>query len=195
MATTPLTELDAVNIILKNDGEYPVSSLDEGGFSEAATAQETLTEISRSVQDGGWAFNTDYRRLLTPDSFTSEITLPTDTLWVRPAYTTAGRPLVERNRRLYDLEENSYSFTSPVYVDICQMLEFVELPSAARYYIAIRASRVYQARSTGSGSQNNMTDDDEREARAALKRADSRARPRGHFRTASNARQMLRRPI
>lgn len=195
MATTPLTELDAVNIILKNDGEYPVSALDEDGFSEAATAQETLTEISRTVQDSGWAFNTDYRRLLTPDSFSQEILLPTDTLWVRPAYTSAGRPLVERNRRLYDLEANSYSFSVTVYVDLCQMLEFVELPSAARYYVAIRAARVYQARSTGSASQNSFTAEDEREAKAALKKADNRARPRGHFRSAENARLMTRRPI
>lgn len=195
MATTPMTELDAVNIILKNDGESPVSSLDEEGFSEAATAQETLTEISRTVQDSGWAFNTDYRRLLTPDALTDEVDLPASTLWVRPTYTSAGRALVERARKLYDLEENSYTFAAPVYVDLCQMLEFVELPSAARYYITIRAARVYQARSTGSGSQNNFTYQDELDARASLKKADSRARPRGHFRSAQNARLMTRRPI
>lgn len=195
MDTTPLTELQAVNIILVNDGESPVSSLDEDGFSEAATAYTTLTEISRTVQDSGWAFNTDYRRSLSPDSFTSEIVLPTDTLWVRPTYTSAGRALVERNRRLYDLETHSYAFTSSVYVDLCQMLDFVELPSSARYYIALRAARTYQARSTGSASNNAFTSEDEKAARAALKRADSRARPRGHFRSAENARQMLRRPL
>lgn len=195
MDTTPLTALQAVNIILVNDGESPVSSLDEEGFSEAATAFETLTEVSRTVQDGGWAFNTDYRRSLSPDVYTSEIELPTDTLWVRPTYTSAGRALVERNRRLYDLETHSYAFTTSVYVDLCQMLDFVELPSAARYYITLRAARTYQARSTGSHANNAFTEKDEDLARAALKRADTRARPRGHFRSAENARQMLRRPI
>jgi hypothetical protein len=195
MDTTPLTELEAVNIILINDGESPVSSLDEEGFSEAATAYNTLREISRTVQDSGWAFNTDYRRMLTPDSFSSEIILPLDTLWVRPTYTCAGRALVERNRKLYDLETHSYAFSTSIYVDLCQMLDFVELPSAARYYIALRAARTYQARSTGSAATNAFTAQDEKDAKAALKRADNRARPRGHFRSAENARQLTRRPF
>jgi hypothetical protein len=195
METDPMTMLDAVNIVLRNDGESPVASLTEDGFGELADAQAAIIEVSRTVQDAGWAFNTDYAYKLIPDALTDEITVPTATLWVRPAYTSRGRALVERARKLYDLEANSYSFSAAVYVDVCQMLEFTDLPSSARYYVAIRAARVYQARSTGSGSQNNFTQIDERDARAALKRADSRARPRGHFRSAGNARVLIRRPM
>ena len=194
MNTSPLTELDAVNIILRNDGEAPVASLDESGFSEAADAAAALEEVSRTVQDGGWAFNTDYSRKMLPD-VSQEIVLPDTTLWIRPTYVSANLSVVERGRKLYDLSNNTYEFKQAVYLDICQMLDFTELPSSARYYITLRAARLYQARSTGSPRQNSLTEIDEMRAQASLKKADNRARPRGHFRTARGRRDILRRPI
>lgn len=194
MNTNPITELDAVNIILDNDGEAPVASLDEVGFDEAADAQAVLEEISRTVQDGGWAFNTDFNRKLSPD-LNGDIVLPADTLWVKPTYVDEAMTVVERGRKLYDLENNTYTFTQAVHLDICQMLDFEDLPSAARYYITLRAARVYQARSTGSGSQNAFTESDEARAQASLKKADLRARPRGHFRNPAQARLLVRRPL
>lgn len=194
MNTNPITELDAVNIILRNDGEAPVASLDENGFSEAADAQAALEEVSRTVQDGGWAFNTDFDRKLSPD-LNDEIILPADTLWVKPTYTDEAMTIVERGRKLYDLANNTYTFSQPVHLDICQMLDFPDLPSAARYYITIRAARVYQARATGSPTQNSFTEVDEMRAQASLKKADLRARPRGHFRNPAQSRVLIRRPL
>jgi len=194
MNTNPLTELDAVNIILHNDGEAPVATLDEAGFGDAAAAQAVLEEISRTVQDGGWAFNVDFKRTFTP-SVDDEIVLPADTLWIKPTLSSQAMSLVERGRKLYDLDNNSYTFTRPVYLDVCQMLDFTDLPSAARYYITIRAARTYQARGTGSGSQNAFTEMDELRAQASLKKADLRARPRGFFRNPNNARVLVRRPL
>lgn len=194
MNTNPLTELDAVNIILRNDGEAPVASLDEAGFDEAADAQAALEEVSRTVQDGGWAFNTDFKRKFTPD-INSEIALPADTLWIKPTYASQAMSVVERGRKLYDLESNSYEFPQPVYLDVCQMLDFSDLPSAARYYIAIRAARLYQSRATGSGSQNSFTEQDEMRAQASLRKADLRAKPRGMFRNPGQSRLLLRRPL
>jgi hypothetical protein len=194
MNTTPITELAAVNIILQNDGEAPVASLAEAGFEEAADAVAVLEEIARTVQDSGWAFNTDFNRKFTPD-VNDEIVLPTDTLWIKPTNTSQSMSLVERARKLYDLLENSYSFTQPVYLDVCQMMDFPDLPSSARYYITIRAARVYQARGTGSGSQNQFTQQDEAMAQSALRKSDLRAKPRGFFRNPANARALQRRPM
>lgn len=194
MNTNPITELDAVNIILRNDGEAPVASLDEAGFDEAADAQAALEEVSRTVQDGGWAFNTDFNRKLSPD-LNGDIVLPADTLWVKPTYVDEAMTIVERGRKLYDLVNNTYTFTKAVHLDVCQMLDFADLPSAARYYITIRAARVYQARSTGSGSQNAFTEQDEMRAQAALRKADLRARPRGFFRNPAQSRLLVRRPL
>lgn len=194
MNTNPITELDAVNIILRNDGEAPVAALEEAGFDEAADAQAALEEVSRTVQDGGWAFNTDFNRKLSPD-LNGDIVLPADTLWVKPTYVDEAMTVVERGRKLYDLVDNTYTFTKAVHLDVCQMLDFADLPSAARYYITIRAARVYQARSTGSGSQNAFTEQDEMRAQAALRKADLRARPRGFFRNPAQSRLLVRRPL
>lgn len=194
METTPLTELAAVNIILDNDGESPVASLDETGFGDVARAQRTLQEISRVVQTKGWAFNTDENRKFTPD-VDDEITLPTDTLWVKPVYTSATMNVVERGRKLYDRSTGTYTFTQPLYLDICQMLDFPDLPASARDYITIRAARVFQSRGTGSGQQNSFTQQDEALAQATFRQADNRSKPRGFFRNPANARVLTRRPL
>jgi hypothetical protein len=194
MSTSPLTLLEAVNIVLRNDGETPVAQLDEATFSEAADAEAAIHEISRTVQTDGHGFNTDYARLFTPN-VSNEVEMPANTLWVRPAFTSAGRNIVERARKLYDLDENTFSFSTPVYLDVCECLEFEELPAAARYYITIRAARVYQARGTGSPQQNAFTSDDEARAEASMRKADRRMRRRGHFRQPSGVRATMRRPM
>ena len=194
MILTPLTELEAVNIILENDGEAPVNALDDSGFSESGKAQRVLREISRKVQNKGWAFNTDYERKFSPD-VSDEIVLPTNTLKIKPTYLSQELRLVERGRKLYDLDKNTYVFSTPVYLNVVQMLDFEDLPAPARDYITIRAARVYQARVTGSGSQDGFTKDEEFEALSTFKSADRQARPRGFFRNPINARLNLRRPI
>lgn len=194
MILTPLTELEAVNIILENDGEAPVNALDDSGFSESGKAQRVLREISRKVQNKGWAFNTDYERKFSPD-VSDEIVLPTNTLKIKPTYLSQELRLVERGRKLYDLDKNTYVFSTPVYLNVVQMLDFEDLPAPARDYITIRAARVYQARVTGSGSQDGFTKDEEFEALSTFKSADRQARPRGFFRNPINARLNLRRPL
>lgn len=194
MILTPLTELEAVNIILENDGEAPVNALDDSGFSESGKAQRVLREISRKVQNKGWAFNTDYERKFSPN-ISDEIELPTNTLKIKPTYLSQELRLVERGRKLYDLDKNTYVFSTPVYLNVVQMLDFEDLPAPARDYITIRAARVYQARVTGSGSQDGFTKDEEFEALSTFKSADRQARPRGFFRNPINARLNLRRPL
>ncbi|MCH2199749.1 MAG: hypothetical protein MK081_13300 [Flavobacteriales bacterium] len=194
MILTPQTELDAVNIILENDGEAPVNTLDDSGFSESGKAQRVLREVSRTVQSRGWAFNTDRDRKFLP-TITDEIVLPTNTLKIKPTYLSEELRLVERGRKLYDVQNNTAVFTSPVYLDIVQMLAFEDLPSTARDYITIRAARVYQARATGSSSQDGFTSQEEVEARSVFKSADRQAHPRGFFRNPRNARLLTRRPL
>jgi hypothetical protein len=194
MILTPLTELEAVNIILENDGEAPVNALDDSGFSESGKAQRVLREISRKVQNKGWAFNTDYERKFSPN-VSDEIELPTNTLKIKPTYLSQELRLVERGRKLYDLDNNTYVFTTSVYLNVVQMLDFEDLPAPARDYVTIRAARVYQARATGSGSQDGFTKDEEFEALSTFKSADRQARPRGFFRNPLNARLNLRRPL
>lgn len=189
-----LTELDAVNEILRNDGEAPVASLQESGYSEAAAALAALRETSRQCQTRGFAFNVDYERKFTPD-LSGEIVLPTNVLWIRPTYTSQALSLVERERKVYDLDNNTFSMTAPVYLDVCELKDFEDLPSYARDYISIKAARKYQARATGSPQQHSFTEADEAMARATMLSADMRARRRGMFRSGNYGRAMIRRPI
>lgn len=131
MKTTPMTVLDAVNIILDNDGEAPIASLDETGFGESARALARLEEVSRSFQEEGWAFNTDLARKFSPDA-TKEIVLPSNTLTVSPVYLSKGMAVIERGRKLYDLSNNTYQFNQPIYLNVVQMLDFEDMPSAAK---------------------------------------------------------------
>lgn len=191
----PITLLEAVNIILRNDGEAPVAALEEGTtFSEAGDAEAVLHEISRTVQTDGHNFNTDLERLLTPD-VSNEIVLPASTLSVTPVHTSSGLDVIERGRKLYNRSTNSYTFTAPVYLDIVEFLEWDDLPSAVRYYIAVRAARVYQSRNTGSPQQNSFTEADEMRAEAAFKKADSRMRRRGFLRNPTIVWGLRRRPL
>lgn len=195
MDTSPLTELKAVNIMLRIDGEAPVSTLDDTGFSEVAGALATLEEISREEQTRGWAFNTDYARQFSPDAMSGHIELPDDVLWIRPSHFSIGLDIVERDRKLYNLRTNSYVFTQPVWLDVCYFLPFDSLPSYARNLIAIRAGRRYQKNATGSQRQDMFTREDEEDARAEMKKAEGRARRRGHFRASQGASTITRRPL
>lgn len=194
MVLTPLTELEAVNEILRNDGEAPVAQLDDSGFSEAAQAYTVLRHATREHQVKGWAYNTDYERKFTPD-VSNEITLPDNTLRIKPTSESERLSLVERGRKLYDLDGNTYEFTAPVYLDIVQMLSFEEMPAAMRDYVTLVAARRYQASSTGSSLQNSFTQEDEYRARATMQQADYNARPRGFQRTRKGQRLNIRRPM
>lgn len=190
----PLSLLEAVNIILANDGETGVSALDEDNeFSESGKAEATLHEISRAIQTDGHGFNTDFERKFTP-TVGNEIELPASTLSVTPSGISETLEVVERGRKLYNLDTHSYTFTSPVYLDVVSFLAWDDLPSAVRYYVAVRAARVYQARNTGSPQQNSYTESDEMRAEAAFKKSDRRMRKRGFFRNPRNAYGLRRSP-
>jgi hypothetical protein len=195
MEIAPLTELEAVNMILRNDGEAPVDTLDDTGFSEVADARAFLRNISNEEQVRGWAFNTEYAVRVLPDALTGHIALTDDVLWVRPASYSYGLDIVERGRKLYNNQGNTYVFTGPVYIDICRLLPFNELPVYARTFIAIRAARRYQSTSTGSQRQDAFTQEHEIKAEAECKKADQRARRRGHFRTPRGIASIHRRPF
>jgi hypothetical protein len=194
MDTAPMTELEAVNIILKADGEQPVNALPASEFSPAGLAQERLRETSREVQEDGWAFNVDLERVFQPD-VDDEIDLPANTLWIRPAGYSKHRRLVERGRQLYDLETNSYEFTdSDIYLDVCLFLDWIELPSYARDYIAAKAARGYQQDNTGDEGADRRLYERETRAEARFRKADRKVRRRNMLETPGMANVLRRSP-
>lgn len=175
MATvlTPTTELEAVNTILSVIGESPISSLQQGAaVADAVTARTTLSEVCRAVQSRGWHFNTEKAVTLTPDTYSKEITVPLNCLRVDTNEEYKDNDVVHRGTKLYDRKNHTYQFSTSVNVDMVILLPFEELPETARHYITIKAARVFQSRTVGSDALFQFTAVDEKDALAALKRAE-----------------------
>ena len=174
MALSMTTELDAVNIMLGTIGESPINSLDAAtGVVDAVTARSILAEVSVQVQEEGWHFNTDYEFDLTPDT-SGFIYVPSNAIEVDTSPYSRDYDVAIRGNKLYDRGNKTYVFTQPLKADLTILLEFNELPQAARHYITIRAARVFQQRVVGSDTLNGFTQQDEARALRAMRRYEAR---------------------
>lgn len=172
-STTPLTELEAVNLILSVIGEAPLSSLSEvSGSADAVLAYQVLNEVNRAVQSHGWQFNLEKNIKLLPELTTGEIILPGNCLRVDSTGIDSSVDVVQRGTGLYNRSTASYKFTKPLMVDMVVLLDFAQIPQTARHYIAVRAARVFQNRAVGSETLFNFSARDEQDARNDLKRAE-----------------------
>lgn len=164
VAITPMTELSAVNLILRNMGETPVNSLTGLLPLEASQAIETLMEVSEDVQTRGWYFNTEVYRL-SPDN-NGFIKLPPNTLSVATVGASRSTRVSKRNGRLYRLDpfNTGFTFEGPMEISLVLGLDFADLPASARRYIALKAARVAQVRE--AGDEMTYQDDSQDETRA-----------------------------
>jgi len=175
MALTLTSELDAINIMLGTIGESPISSLDAAtGFVDAVTARQILKEVSIQVQEEGWHFNTEKDFVLTPSSDTGEISVPSNCIEIDTAGSDWMVDVSIRGTRLYDRDKHTFVFSKSLKCNMTLLLEFDELPQAARHYISVRAARVFQQRVVGSDLLGSFSEKDEVRARVALKRFESK---------------------
>lgn len=163
----PLTELEAVNELLKIIGESPVNALEDTEVADASLALSTLRTTSVEVQTPGWWFNSEDNVTVEPDT-DKFIRIPAEVLSVDTSGSSSGTNAVHRGTRLYDRSTRSYEFDASVTVDWIVALAFEELPSSARNYVAIKAARRFQARFLGDRDLHQFTEADEYTARVAL---------------------------
>ncbi len=164
----PTTELEAVNIILSGIGEAPISSFAEV-TADVSLARNILAEISRETQTEGWQWNTEDDFPLTPDAAKGEIKLPPTAIRVH-FREPDDRELTIRGQRVYDRVNHSFIFSPGVriLVTLTLLLPFEDLPEAARRYITLKAARVFQERTVGSGTLYDFQQADEARARALM---------------------------
>lgn len=176
MALTLTSELDAINIMLGTIGESPINSLDAAtGVVDAVTARAILAEVSVQVQEEGWHFNTDYEFVLTPSLDTKEIYVPANAIEVdASAYDRNDIDVAIRGNRLYDRKNKTFQFQQDIKADLTILLEFNELPQAARHYITVRAARVFQQRVVGSNVLGSFSAQDEASALRSMRRYEAR---------------------
>jgi len=169
------TKLEAVNIIISVIGEAPVNTIT--GVSLPVTAIQaisTLDETSKAVQSEGWHCNTEHEYELTPDSVTSKITLPQNTLKfdLDPLLYTDSDP-VQRGLKLYDRKNHTEIWTKSVKGSITFELEFEDLPEQLRHYVTVKSARVFANRFIGTREIEGFTLREEVEAKARAIDSDS----------------------
>ena len=162
---TPTTELEAVNFMLISIGEQPVNTLTDSGAANVSIAQSLLHQTSREIQTVGLASNTEKEYPLALND-ENEIPLPNNTLKVDASNVT--KDIVQRGKRLYNREEQTYKFDDTLDCDLVLFLGFEELPQVARNYITIRAARIFQTKTVGSQAMYELSLRDEMEARVAF---------------------------
>jgi len=164
---TLTSKLEAVNSMLGHIGESPVNSISDTNALpiSAATAISVLDEVSRSVQAEGWHFNTELKVTLSPAG-DGTITLSDDILEVDTTDTSID--IAQRGLSLFDRSNNTSVFSKALEVNLTRLLDFTSLPEAARRYITLVASRVFQGRMVGSRELEALIARDEYNARADL---------------------------
>jgi len=169
---TPMTQLDAVNIVLKGMGEPKIASLDGAGL-DALMAADLVDETSRALQTEGWHWNREYPKI-SPDS-NGFINLPSNTLTVNTNGESAQYDYVARGLLLYDRSNSTYVFTNPVRLDLYVGLPFEQLPTSARIFVAAAAALTNQQGELGSDTLNKFLKEKAETARVMLVRDNYKA--------------------
>lgn len=189
LTMTPVTELDAVNMMLMSIGQSPVNTLTATGIKDVATAQLVLHNTSRSAQDEGWDFNTDYAYPITPDG-NGRILVPINTMNIDPVYDMDN--FVQRwdeansAMAMYDLEAQTFNREDILYCDIVRFYDFEKTPQSFRNYVALLAGQSFQAGAISSELLFRFEQNDVDRARAILERNTNRQKDRNFFNNTSD---------
>ena len=160
------TKLMAVNTLLSNIGQAPTITLDTTN-PQVSMAERVLDEVSNDVQAEGWVFNTEPGYPFHPEQKTLHINIPTNVLRV-DAPDGCLMDVVIRQNRLYDRIAHTDKWTCSQYLDVMWLLEWEDLPEAAKNYILIRAANLFAMRATGSTEVAKYSEREEANARAAM---------------------------
>jgi hypothetical protein len=189
--TAHMTELEAVNQMLRSIGEQPVSDLN-GGQIDAEQAQSILAETSRRIQAQGWHANTRYGVSYSRDA-NNYFGIPQNVLKVdsvnadSPRRSSTPNPSsfynvgLRRNSTddgyiLYDLDNDSETWAngpSTMVCDVVEYLEFRNLPTHLQQYIYKAAAHEFQKSAVQSTRLYEFTLEDVQIAMADAIQSDS----------------------
>ena len=168
ISLTPMTELQAVNLLLSAIGEAAVSSLETATTVEVTQAKNLLSNVNRAAQQKGWHFNTEWDVVLTRDS-DDRIPLSESILSVYQP----GQLMTIRGRSgsmyAYDLDNNTFTWTKNLNNAVTiTLLDFIDSPNTFRQYVTTRAARIFQEEIIGQVSAETVNRQEEAEAYADL---------------------------
>ena len=172
MAVAETTELECINIMLAAIGEAPINSLVGTLPVDARIAHSTLTVVKKSVQSEGWSFNTETDVTLTRDG-SNHVNLPSNVLRVDAnIHQHPTIDPIQRALKLYDRQNNKYEFDEDLICTVVYFRDFNEIPEPARYYMNIKAARIFVDRLVSDQGLRTYTQQDEVRARAILMETD-----------------------
>jgi hypothetical protein len=169
---TLLSELEAVNTMLRIIGEAPVSTLSSPTSLDVINALADLDETSRQVQERGWMVNKEYDLELTPD-VNGHLNVDSDILRIEPTKDYKYLILTQRGTKIYNIKDRTFVFTDPVKFDVIRLLPFTDLPQALRHYIMVKAARKFQKRQISAELLDGFTEEEEAQALASAEDQDT----------------------
>lgn len=167
------TELEAVNDMLAAVGESPINSITGDFPAGIQMAIDRLRSTSRKVQTRGWHFNTEHDVLMTRDAIENKVALGQNVLDCDLTTEMANVDVCQRGAFLYNKHNQTFVFSFNPRLTIKYYLPWDDLPEHAREYIKIKAARIYQDQSVGSGEFHTFTQQDEMEAYTLMNSSDS----------------------
>jgi hypothetical protein len=168
ISTNPITELEAVNMMLSAIGEAAVSSLETVTTVEVTQAKNLLSNINREVQQKGWHFNTEWDVSLSRDA-QNRIPIGSNTLSIHVENQLTTIRGIDGVMYLYDLDNNTFTWTTNLDNAVTiALLDFKNTPQSLRQYVTAKASRVFQEEIIGQISAEQINRQEEQEAYADL---------------------------
>ncbi len=192
MPNMNLTELEAVNRILRAARERPISALGSTTLNDALTAESVLNEVLQREQMLGQHVNTQEVEF-TPDPGDGNVVLPSNTLTVHGSNQQANRnyyhKLVSGEVLLFDADKfpatadfgATGADTSPVFVQITQALDFEELPAPIQFSIVDQAAVEYQEAVLGDDALGSKLEARAGRSRAVARSYDMHSQPHNLF--------------
>lgn len=182
----PLSKLDAVNVVLRARGRGPTAALGEAARPQAREAEDTLATALLEVLSGDWHFNKQENLKLTPDG-SNEIVLPNNLLSFAPTSYSLGRSLSQIGTRLFDMDEATFKFTGPIFLEATFGYAFEDVPQPIRWYVALQAAFQFANQQTPGDASMRPSAEQLAVAHANARAFDARLRPRNlrvnpHFR-------------
>lgn len=162
-----MTELDVINDALATLGEVPLNEVDED-HPFVAGIRRTFRAENQKVQAISWWFNLE-KITLFPDAVSKFIYVPMDAIRCDPIKKQPDMMTVQRGRRLYDTDRNTYEFDRSVECLLVREVPFEDLPPSAQVVISLATARKFQQSYDADGLKANQIEMDYRESMARLK--------------------------
>lgn len=163
--------LSAINILIATANELPlVDDVDLASSTIGQIAESTIEEVKKAVLSEGWNFNTDENYPFPPDT-QGYISVPASVLDIT---SSDNQNIIIRDWRLYDKANFTHVFEEAVNCDVLWNMDFNSLTHPIRYYITIRAARIFQGRVIGDTDVYSFTSQDEEDAYIACRQSESR---------------------